>query len=389
MIMPDAVKISELPSRAAVFTDILPAIDVNFAQTVRVTAQDIAALGGGPPGDATVTTAKLVNGSVTYPKIQNVTQDKILGRATAGAGVVEEIACTPFARTVLAAATSAEAVAALGALASTVDPEFTGAVKLPDGTASAPSLTYSDDRDTGLFSPYDNNLGFATDGYERLRIAEDGSQYSNFPGTAISTELRPHYTVRAWIHFNGLANAGNTFTINSQHTICQRYTGQWGSLLNDAATQARIAALEQANSSGTQSITQFGVTGTEGRPNYTTPGDNNHFRWNGSNFVSTPATSGSWIGNITITSNQPINIVGSGNISSISRNSAGIYDISFVAPMPDATYCVVASCSSSTAANAGVCRIINPAVGGFRVTTSNMASGALFDPGFLSIVIVR
>ena len=42
-----------------------------------------------------ITTAKIVNSNVTYAKIQNVSAtDKVLGRTTAGAGVIEEIATT-------------------------------------------------------------------------------------------------------------------------------------------------------------------------------------------------------------------------------------------------------------------------------------------------------
>lgn len=47
-------------------------------------------------------TAGLVAGAVTYAKIQNVSAtDKLLGRSTAGAGVVEEIACTAAGRALL------------------------------------------------------------------------------------------------------------------------------------------------------------------------------------------------------------------------------------------------------------------------------------------------
>ena len=54
------------------------------------------------PTDETVTTAKIVDDNVTYSKIQNVSAtNKLLGRATAGAGDIEEIACTPFSRTIL------------------------------------------------------------------------------------------------------------------------------------------------------------------------------------------------------------------------------------------------------------------------------------------------
>lgn len=47
-------------------------------------------------------TAGLVDDSVTYAKMQNVSAtDKVLGRSTAGAGDVEEIACTSAARSIL------------------------------------------------------------------------------------------------------------------------------------------------------------------------------------------------------------------------------------------------------------------------------------------------
>lgn len=53
-------------------------------------------------------TSGLVDDAVTYAKMQNVSAtDKLLGRSTAGAGDVEEIACTPVARTLLAQVTQA------------------------------------------------------------------------------------------------------------------------------------------------------------------------------------------------------------------------------------------------------------------------------------------
>jgi len=52
--------------------------------------------------DSQVITRTIADDNVTYAKIQNVTAtDKLLGRATASAGDIEEITCTPFARTIL------------------------------------------------------------------------------------------------------------------------------------------------------------------------------------------------------------------------------------------------------------------------------------------------
>ena len=52
--------------------------------------------------DDSISTAKIVDDAVTYAKIQNVTAtDKILGRSSSGAGVVEEISCTSAGRALL------------------------------------------------------------------------------------------------------------------------------------------------------------------------------------------------------------------------------------------------------------------------------------------------
>jgi hypothetical protein len=60
-----------------------------------------------------VTTSKITDANVTYAKIQNVTPDKLLGRVTAGSGVVEEITCTPLAQTFLTKTSQADQRTAL------------------------------------------------------------------------------------------------------------------------------------------------------------------------------------------------------------------------------------------------------------------------------------
>jgi len=75
--------------------------------------------------------ADVIDASITYAKIQNVSAtDKLLGRSTAGAGVVEEIALTAAGRALLddAAASDQRTTLGLGSLA-TVTPTGT-----PDGT---------------------------------------------------------------------------------------------------------------------------------------------------------------------------------------------------------------------------------------------------------------
>jgi len=61
----------------------------------------------------------LIAGSVTYTYLQDVSAtDKILGRASPGAGDIEEIDCTPFARSLLDDVDAATARATLGISAS-------------------------------------------------------------------------------------------------------------------------------------------------------------------------------------------------------------------------------------------------------------------------------
>lgn len=63
----------------------------------------------------TIAIARIADGSLTYAKIQNVSAtDKLLGRSTAGAGVVEEIVCTAAGRALIDDANAAAQRTTLG-----------------------------------------------------------------------------------------------------------------------------------------------------------------------------------------------------------------------------------------------------------------------------------
>ena len=68
---------------------------------------------------SSVGTTEITNSAVTYAKMQNVSAtDRLLGRSTAGAGVVEEIVCTAAGRALLDDASATAQIATLGLSAS-------------------------------------------------------------------------------------------------------------------------------------------------------------------------------------------------------------------------------------------------------------------------------
>lgn len=96
--------------------------------------------------------ATIANSAVTYAKIQNVSAtDKLLGRSTSGAGVVEEIACTAAGRNLLDDAdnTAQRTTLGLGTMAT----QSASAVAITGGTiATLTSLGVTDITATGVTS---------------------------------------------------------------------------------------------------------------------------------------------------------------------------------------------------------------------------------------------
>lgn len=97
---------------------------VHNAQTIALTG-DISGTGTG-----TFNTT-ISSGVVTYDKIQPVSStDKLLGRSSSGAGVIEEISCTASGRALIASSTSADmrTVLGLGSLSTSTGINITGDV---------------------------------------------------------------------------------------------------------------------------------------------------------------------------------------------------------------------------------------------------------------------
>ena len=138
------------------------------------------------PRSGSVTTATIADDAVTYAKLQNVSAtDRLLGRSSAGAGNVEEIACTAFGRSLIDDADAAAGRTTLGA-APAASPTFTGTVTVPgltstgvilaDDAATANSVVYSFDGDpnTGIGRGGADILTVVTNGSEHLRVDSSG-----------------------------------------------------------------------------------------------------------------------------------------------------------------------------------------------------------------------
>ena len=70
--------------------------------------------------------------------------------------------------------TETPTVASLNLKADIADPNFTGQVRIPTGTAALPALRTSGDSNTGLFFPASDTVAFATGASERMRINASG-----------------------------------------------------------------------------------------------------------------------------------------------------------------------------------------------------------------------
>jgi hypothetical protein len=102
----------------------------------------------GDKGDITVSSGAWTvdAGAISYSKIQNVSAtDKLLGRSSAGAGVIEEIACTAFGRSILAGANAGAVRTTLGAVSASGG-TISGALTCTGAITGSAGLTVSGGR---------------------------------------------------------------------------------------------------------------------------------------------------------------------------------------------------------------------------------------------------
>lgn len=123
--------------------------DIAAANDGEVLRRSGAALGFG-----TIATDGIATNAVTYAKIQQVSAtDKLLGRAMAGAGVIEEIACTAFGRSLIDDADASAARTTLGLVIGTNVLAYSAKIQSIAGGSYADGQVPVFNQTTGLFEP--------------------------------------------------------------------------------------------------------------------------------------------------------------------------------------------------------------------------------------------
>lgn len=206
-----------------------------------------------------VITAKVADDAITYAKMQNVSAtDKVLGRSTAGAGDVEEIACTASGRAMIAAASAAAQFTLLDnaktrVIASSVSNQniATATVtKILWPTEALDTLAeYNDTNSTftptysGMYSVHCriefDSATWAASAYARIDLYKDGSQSlagdNKYAGNAGSAS-----TMTVTETFTQYLVAGAVYDLRVYHTQGSTRAIQGGSSTGCRVTVARL-----------------------------------------------------------------------------------------------------------------------------------------------------
>lgn len=161
------------------------------------------------PTDGSVTTAKIANSAVTYAKLQNVSAtDRLLGRSSAGAGVVEEITCTSTGRSLLSAASTSAVRTTLSLVVGTdvqaYDAELAALASVTSAANALPYFTGSGTATTTTLSSFGRSL------------IDDADAATARSTLSVQPTASPAFTGSAT--FTGTNNAGTLYVADLNNT---------------------------------------------------------------------------------------------------------------------------------------------------------------------------
>ncbi len=215
-----------------------------------------------------VETTKISDNAVTYGKLQEVsTTDRLLGRSTAGAGTVEEIVCTPLARSFLADVDAAaqRATMGLGTLA-TQSGTFSGT---HSGTSSGTNTGDQTITLTGVVTGTGTGsfaTSFSAGSVNTAAIASDAVTYDKLQDTSASNVILGRSTAGGGTIEEITCTSAGRALLDDADAAAQRTTLGLGDLAVATGTWvdgSSFSGTSSGTNTGDQTITLTGaVTGS-------------------------------------------------------------------------------------------------------------------------------